>query len=69
MSTYDELAGRTPTEAWLAGDHEAVEQLVQIWYERSEQAAERARNDPDFMEMLEERRRAIAARAGQRRSA
>jgi hypothetical protein len=68
-SSYEELGGRTPTEAWLAGDHEAVERLVHIWYERSEQRAEEIRKDPAFLEMLEERRRAIAAKDGHRRSA
>ncbi len=67
-STYEELGGRTPTKAWRAGDHEAVVRLVHIWYERSEQRAEQAPNDPAFLEMLEERRRAIAAKAGHCRS-
>lgn len=58
---YDELGNRTPTQAWLAGDYEAVERLVLSWYERSEAAADRARSDPAFLRMLEERRRAVAA--------
>jgi hypothetical protein len=68
-STYEESAGRTPTEAWLAGDHGAVVRLVDIWYERSERRSEEIRNDPAFLEMLEERRRPIAAKDGHRRSA
>ena len=58
---YEELGNRTPTQAWLAGDHEAVERLVLNWYERSEAAADRVRNDPAFLRMLEERRRALSA--------
>lgn len=60
--TYAELGGLTPTQAWLRGDHEAVRELIDGWYRASERAAERCRNDPEFMEMLQERRAAIAER-------
>lgn len=57
--SYDELGGRTPTQAWLAGEHEAVEKLVMSWFDRSEQAARRAQDDQAFLRMLDERRRAL----------
>jgi hypothetical protein len=73
MTTYAELDDRTPTEAWRAGDHEAVELLIDKWYADSEASAERHRNDPKFMAMIDRRREAIdAARSiadKQRRSA
>ena len=59
LVSYDELGGRTPTQAWLAGDHEAVEKLVLSWFDRSEQAARRAQGDQAFLRMLEELRRAL----------
>ena len=63
---YEELGGLTPTQAWLRGDHDAVESLVASWYAATERAAERRRNDPEFIEMLKRRGEAIA---GQQRSA
>ncbi|MDA8357299.1 MAG: hypothetical protein M0Z95_13645 [Actinomycetota bacterium] len=69
FSAYEELGGRTATQAWLAGDHHAVERLVLSWYERSETAARRARGDEAFLRMLSERRRAIAAESPGRRTA
>src|SRR5580704_4560866 len=66
---YRELGGRTPTQAWLAGDHEAVESLVLSWFDRSEQAAERARGDEAFLRMLDGRRRALANTTTHPRSA
>jgi hypothetical protein len=52
---YEQLGDRTPTQAWLAGDHEAVEQLVADWYTASEAAADRRRNDPEFMVVLRQK--------------
>ena len=69
FSAYEELGGRTATQAWLAGDHHAVERLVLSWYERSEAAAQRARGDEAFLRMLSERRRAIAAKSPGRHTA
>jgi hypothetical protein len=69
LSAYEELGGRTATQAWLAGDHDAVERLVLSWYDRSEEAAQRARDDRTFLEMLEERRRALAKEAPRCRTA
>jgi hypothetical protein len=60
LTTYRELGDRTPTRAWLDGDHEAVEALIASWYEASERAAERHRNDPEFMAMLRQRRADIS---------
>lgn len=67
--TYEELGGRTPTDAWLAGDQDGVSHLILGWYQRSEQRAEQIRNDPAILEMIEERRRSIAEKADHRRSA
>ena len=58
---YAELGDRTPTQAWLDGDHQAVEALVRKWYEDSEAAARRYRDDPALMAELQ-RRRVRAAR-------
>lgn len=56
---YEQLGDRTPTQAWLAGDHTAVESLVAEWYTASEEAAERRRRDPAFMAMLRDRSAAL----------
>jgi hypothetical protein len=73
MTTYAELGDRTPTDAWQAGDHQVVELLIDKWYADSEASAERHRNDPKFMAMIDRRREAMdAARSiadKQRRSA
>jgi hypothetical protein len=69
LTAYDELGGLTPTQAWLRGEHEAVERLVLSWFDRSEEAAERARNDPAFLRMLNERRQTIAAGVDNRHTA
>jgi hypothetical protein len=60
LSTYEELGGRTPTQAWVLGEHQAVERVVLSWFERSEQVAQRMREDHAFLRMIEERRRALA---------
>jgi hypothetical protein len=57
---YDELGGLTPTQAWLRGDHEAVEKLIADWYAATERSAEKFRNDPDFMDSLRQKSAAIA---------
>ena len=59
FSRYAQLGDRTPTEAWHAGDHKAVEQLVMEWHAVSEAAAERHRNDPEFMAMILEKSNAL----------
>lgn len=68
-TAYAELGGLTPTQAWLCGNHDAVVQLVQSWIERSDEAAERARNDPGFLQMINERQQAITADEIRRRTA
>ena len=69
LASYEELGGRTPTQAWLAGYHEDVERLVLSWFDRSEQAARRVQQDQAFLRMIEERRRALANDSAARRSA
>ena len=61
--TYEELGGLTPTQAWLRGDHEAVEPLVASWYAAAERAVGQYGNDPAFMEMLRQKRELIAGQA------
>jgi hypothetical protein len=56
---YPQIGNRTPTQAWLAGDHQAVEQLVAEWCATSEAAAERHRNDAQFMAMLRKKSTAL----------
>ena len=50
--SYPELGGRTPTQAWLAGDEEGVRGLVDKWYADSQSAIDQHRRDPEFMAML-----------------
>jgi hypothetical protein len=52
LTAFAELGGRTPTQAWLAGDTELVKSLVEGWYAASAKAAERAAGDPEFLTML-----------------
>jgi hypothetical protein len=49
---YPELGGRTPTQAWLAGDRDAVRALVDQWYQDTENALAERRRNPEFMAML-----------------
>jgi hypothetical protein len=63
---YEELAGLTPTQAWLHGDHDGVERLITSWYEATEREAKRRRSDPDFIGMLKRKSEELAE---QRRSA
>jgi hypothetical protein len=57
---YSELGDRTPTQAWLIGDHEAVEKLVARWYEDSVAVAKRYRSDPELMADLRRRSSALS---------
>jgi hypothetical protein len=59
LTNYPELGGRTPTQAWLSGDHEGVERLVAKWYEDSEAVAQRYRDNPDLMASLRARSAAL----------
>jgi len=63
---YDELDGRTPTQAWLAGDEEAVERLVRGWYSETERTLEERRRDPEFMDMLRRKLAALRSKSGLR---
>ena len=64
LQTYPELGDRTPTEAWLAGDHEGVEKLLRSWHDDSSATVERVRSDPERIRRIEQRRRELAARRG-----
>jgi hypothetical protein len=55
LVTHHELGGRTATQAWLAGDAEAVTALVERWYAASADAAERAARDPEFLTVLRQK--------------
>jgi hypothetical protein len=63
---YDELGGRTPTQAWLAGDEKAVEQLVRNWYAETERVLEERRRDQNFMAMLGGKIAALRSKSGLR---
>lgn len=52
LVAHSELGGRTATQAWLAGDAEAVAALVEQWYAASSDAAGRAARDPEFLALL-----------------
>ena len=52
---YEQLGNRTPTEALADGDEAAVRELIAEGYRRSEESAERHRQDPEFMKMLRSR--------------
>jgi hypothetical protein len=43
---FSELGNRTPTQAWLAGDYEAVRDLIESLQARSLAGAHRAMADP-----------------------
>jgi hypothetical protein len=68
-SSYEQLGGQTPTEAWLAGDRDGVVRLILEWYDKTEESAERTLSDPITLRMIEDRRRSIAEEADHRRSA
>ena len=46
---YEELGGRTPTQAWLAGDEDSVRALVEQWYEASHAAAARLIGNEQYL--------------------
>jgi hypothetical protein len=50
---YEELDGRTPTEALAAGDEQQVRDLIDRWYEQTEATVERLKNDPEFVATIE----------------
>lgn len=63
-STHPELGGRTPTGAWLAGDHEGVKSLVLSWYEATTRARRRVVEDPEMMAFLRRRLAELDKRYG-----
>ena len=52
LVAHSEVGGRTATQAWLAGDADAVTALVEQWYTASSDAAGRAGRDPEFLALL-----------------
>ena len=64
--SYEELGGRTPTQAWLAGDESEVEQLVRRWYLETERTLEERRSDPGYMNMLRDKLATLKAKSGLR---
>lgn len=67
---HPELGDRTPTEAWLAGDHEGVKALVRRWYEGTRRAQRRIADDPKMMAFLRARMAEVDERnSGSKRSA
>ena len=54
LTTFSELGGMTPTQAWLSGRKEEVRHLVIYMHERSLAASERARQDPDTVRMIQQ---------------
>lgn len=55
LVAHRELGNRTATQAWLAGDTEAVKALVGRWYDATKSAANRASGTPEFLVVLRER--------------
>jgi hypothetical protein len=64
FQAYDELGGRTLTQAWLAGEEKAVEQLVRGWYLETKRNLDARRRDPEFMKMLRDKLAALRAKSG-----
>jgi predicted amino acid dehydrogenase len=59
---YEQLAGRTPTEALADGDDTAVRQLIDEWYAASERSAEQLRSDPAAMARIAAKTAELRAR-------
>jgi len=51
-TSFAELGNRTPTRAWLAGDYEAVRDLIESLQARSLAGAHQAMADPATHRML-----------------
>jgi len=49
---YPELGNRTPTRAWLAGDRDAVQLLVEKWFADTAVVGERLLAGQGFMDSL-----------------
>ena len=52
---HEELGGRTATQAWLAGDAEAVRLLVESWYESTRAAGRRALGNDGLLAELRQK--------------
>ncbi len=55
FSVHEDLGGQTPTQAWLAGDADAVRAVVEKWYAATIDAQRRTAADPEMMAMLRRR--------------
>lgn len=55
LVAHPELGNRTATQAWLAGDTEAVRGLVEDWYAESQAATRQAMQDEALMAQVRER--------------
>ena len=55
MAAIPELGGLTPVHAWLSGQQEAVRQMVISMHNETLAAAERARTDPEIIELMQRR--------------
>lgn len=64
---HDELGGRTATQAWLAGDVDAVTALVDKWYAASECAAREASSDSARLDHLRAELARLEERTAHRR--
>jgi hypothetical protein len=60
--TYPELGGKTPTQAWLAGDHVGVRSLIDKWYAETERSIAENRRDPKYMATLRQQIDALNAK-------
>jgi hypothetical protein len=52
---HEELGGRTATEAWLAGDAQAVRMLVESWYASTRAAGQRALGNEKLLAELRQK--------------
>ena len=55
-AAYERTGGRSLTEAWQAGDRDAVVAILDDWDAASQTTAERQQGDPEFLAMVEARR-------------
>jgi hypothetical protein len=53
LIAFSHLGGRTPTQAWLAGDYEEVRDLVRSMYEDSADSALRLKQSASFAELVD----------------
>ena len=49
LIAFKELGGRTPTRAWLDGDHDDVRRLIEHWYAETIKAAAKQSDDESFI--------------------